>query len=102
MSDRGPLTAAELDEMERFASFNDLGVHAEEGDAARLQAMVTEIRMHRDAMAPHILRATRLYTDELGELRRRVAQLERALQDYGDYNRYYEQIGRLLKPAAPG
>lgn len=47
-----------------------------------LRSMLFEILTHRDAMAPGLLRATRLYTDELGALRKRVAELE-ALNEAG-------------------
>lgn len=75
MRDLKPLTDAELADMERWADY-DLGVHAEDDYADRLRSMVFEIRLHRDAMAPSMLRAARLHTDELDALRRRVADLE--------------------------
>lgn len=78
MSDLEPLTDAELAAMEDLAGY-DLGPHAEEGDQNRLRAMVQEIRIHRDAAAPFMLRAARLYSDELGALRKRVAELEAGL-----------------------
>lgn len=78
MSELRPLTDLELTAMECLAGY-DLGVHAEDGDRERLRSMVHEIRMHRDAMAPAALRAVRLYTDELGALRKRVAELEAGL-----------------------
>lgn len=82
MSESKPLTDPELAAMERLADF-DLGAHAKDGDGDRLRAMVLEIRMHRDAMAPHLLRAARLYTDELGALRKRLTELEaRSVADF--------------------
>lgn len=56
---------------------------AAKGDASPriVEAMVAEIVIHRDAMAPSLIRATRLYTDEIGALRKRVAEIETQLVD---------------------
>jgi len=72
---RGPLTGDELAAvLDPASDILDEVVSARQGEIVR--AMAEEIRLHRDAMAPHLLRATRLYTDELGALRKRVAELE--------------------------
>jgi hypothetical protein len=65
------------------ATAEELQTALESGEAKGelVDAMVFEIRMHRDAMLPSMLRATRLYTDELGALRSRVADLEYKLAD---------------------
>lgn len=83
-----PLTEPELADMETWAAC-DLGVHAGDDFADRLRSMVLEIRLHRDAMAPHLMRAARLHTDELGALRGRVAELEAALRTDGDRHRRF-------------
>jgi hypothetical protein len=74
---RGPLTAAELAlVLDRNGDL--LSEVVSEREYQIVEAMAREILMHRDAMAPAMLRATRLYTDELGALRKRVAELETA------------------------
>lgn len=74
-----PLTDAQLAEMldDPDGNYTHPGVEA----AERIASMVAEIRMHRDAMAPAMLKATRLYTDETGALRKRVPELEALLKE---------------------
>ena len=75
---RGPLNNDELAAvLDPASDILDEVVGARQGEIIR--AMAFEIRLHRDTMAPHMLRATRLYTDELGALRKRVAELEAGL-----------------------
>lgn len=47
-----------------------------------IESMVAEILIHRDAMAPYVLRAAKLYTDELGALRKRAARLEQVIIEF--------------------
>lgn len=80
MTARGPLTKAELAAvLDRDGDL--LSEVVSEREYQIMEAMAREITMHRDAMAPAMLRATRLYTDELGALRKRVAELESELVD---------------------
>lgn len=65
-----------------------------------MRSMLFEIMTHRDAMAPSVLRATRLYTDELGALRKRVAELEAALAEACDQIDCPEVVDRLRALAA--
>lgn len=79
---RGPLTP---DELAAVLDDGDLpfdpGHDFHEYDVELIKEMAREIMMHRDAMAPVVLSAMRLHTDELAALRRRVQELEWHLRE---------------------